>query len=85
MNSLRKICSITSLLASTTGWIVNLRNVLLKEGKMIYSKKATVTGIWHENKECYWLYWAIALFILDKVSIQALKYILAFIINHARI
>ena len=52
---------------------------------MIYSKKAIVTGIWHENKECYWLYWAIALFILDKVSIQALKYILAFIINHASI
>ena len=56
-----------------------------ERGENDTQQKAIVTGIWHENKEWYWLYWAIALFILDKVSIQALKYILAFIINHARI
>ena len=64
---------------STSGWIVSLRNVLLKEGKNdIQQKKLQLqeSGMKIRNATG----WAVALFFLEKVSIQA---ILTFIINHA--
>ena len=67
---------LTHYYTSTTGYIVSLRNVLLKEGKNdIQQKKLQFKEGSMKIRNATG--WAIALFFLKKVSIKALKCIFA--------